>query len=146
MRRFLVRLAQVAITFVLYAACNVIAVHFQVEEGVSILFPATAVSIVACMSFGWWAAVGIILASVATPQGWGTAATFQAVFLSGVVNAIEGLIPYLIFHYRRDLSRDLRDMKSLVAFIAFGTVLNSGFTAALGVAFVLPEFSWHAFL
>src|SRR5687767_7659876 len=99
MRLFLVRLVQVAITFALYAACNVIAAPFQVEEGVSILFPATAVSIVACMTFGWWAAIGIILASVATPGGWGPGATFQAVLFSGIVNTIEGLIPYLVFRY-----------------------------------------------
>jgi signal transduction histidine kinase len=146
MRRFLVRLIQVAITFALYAACNVIAVHFQVDEGVSILFPATAVSIVACMSFGWWAAIGIVLASIATPGGWGRGATFQGVFVSGIINTLEGLIPYLVFRYRRDLSRDLRDMKSLVAFIIFGTVLNSGVTAALGALFVFPEFSWHTCL
>lgn len=145
MRQSLLRLGQVALTFALYATGNVIAAQFQVEEGVSILFPATAVAIVACMSFGWWAAIGIILGSIATPWGWGPGATFQAVFLSGVVNTVEGLIPYFVFRYRRDLTRDLRDMKSLVAFILFGTVINSGITAALGATFVLQEFSWHAF-
>ena len=69
LRMALKRLGQIAVTFVLFAICNRLSVYFEVANGVSILFPATAIAILACMSFGPWAAVGIILGTVVTPWG-----------------------------------------------------------------------------
>src|SRR6266446_4460072 len=51
MRSFLTRLGQVAVTFVLFAICNKFAFNFEIEKGVSILFPATAIDVLACMTF-----------------------------------------------------------------------------------------------
>jgi len=137
LRRALVRGAQIALTFVVFAFCNAIAVHFEVESGVSILFPATAISILACMYFGVWAAIGVILGTIATP--WNESITLQQLVISGLLSAAEGLIPYYVFRLRRDLTSDLRDMKSLVAFLVFGTIVNTAFSAIGGNLLVIQH-------
>src|SRR5258708_6967460 len=130
MRSFLTRLGQVAVTFVLFAICNKFAFNFVIEKGVSILFPATAIAVLACMTFGPWAAVGIILGTIATP--WSTNPDLPTLTTAGVVSAIEGLIPWAVFRLRRDLHRDLRDMKSVLDFVLFGCVINTLFSAVVG--------------
>ena len=135
-RAALVRAGQVALTFVVFAFFNAIAFHFEIENGVSILFPATAIAIIATMWFGVWGAVGVFLGTIVTP--WGPVTATQLV-ISGLLSTVEGLIPYLLFRYRRDLTEDLRDMKSLVVFLIFGTVINSGLSAILGNLFVIPH-------
>src|SRR5687768_12434580 len=135
-RKALVRAGQIALTFVVFAFFNAVAFHFEVENGVSILFPATAISIIACMYLGIWGAIGVVLGTIVTP--WGPVTASQ-LLLSGVLSAMEGLIPYYVFRYRRDLTVDLRDMKSLVAFLLFGTVLNSAVSAILGNLMVVPH-------
>src|SRR5947209_5626067 len=146
MRAALIRAGQVALTFALFSIFNALAFHFEIENGVSILFPATAVAIVACMSFGWWAAIGVVLATIATP--WGENADLRGLVISGVVSAIEGMIPWLVFRWRRELSSDLRDMRSLLAFLFFGTVVNTGFSAIFGNLFIVAHphgvrLVWH---
>jgi len=142
----LTRLGQIALTFVLFAICNAIAGDFEIENNVSILFPATAISILTCMYFGGWAAVGIVLATMATP--WSPDFGWRILVLSGLLSAIEGLIPLIVFRLRRDLHADLRDMKSLVAFLIFGTVVNSAISALLGNLLVIAHpagvwINWH---
>lgn len=129
-RAVLIRAGQIAVTLVLFAICNEMSVHFEVENGVSILFPATAIAILSVMQFGPWAAVGIILGTVATP--WGASADVPSLVISGIVSSIEGLIPWAMFRWRRDLHRDLSDMKSLMTFLIFGCVLNTAFSAIVG--------------
>jgi signal transduction histidine kinase len=146
MRAFLIRVGQIAVTFALFSIFNALAFHFEIEPGVSILFPATAISIVACMVFGWWAAIGVILGTIATP--WGENVGLRMLIVSGVISAIEGMIPWLVFRARRDLSTDLRDMRSLLAFLFFGTVVNTGFSAIAGNLLIVShpagvQFVWH---
>jgi signal transduction histidine kinase len=141
LRAALKRLGQIAVTFVLFAICNKLAFSFEIQTGVSILFPATAVTILAFMAFGPWAAIGIILATVATP--WGAEAGTKTLFVSGVVSSIEGFIPWAVFRWRRDLHRDLRDMKSLLAFLLFGCVINTAFSAIVGNMVVLQHPTFH---
>jgi signal transduction histidine kinase len=134
-------LGQIAVTFVLFALCNRLSFSFEIENGVSILFPATAVAILSCMTFGPWAAIGIILATVATP--WGPEADLPTLTVSGIVSAIEGLIPWAVFRLRHDLYRDLRDMKSLRAFLLFGCVVNTAFSAIVGNIVVVNHPTFH---
>jgi len=146
MRAALIRAGQVALTFALFSIFNALAFQFEIEPGVSILFPATAISIVACMAFGWWAAIGVVLGTIATP--WDANASFGMLLVSGVISAIEGMIPWLLFRWRRDLSSDLRDMRSFVAFLVFGTIVNTGFSAIAGNLFIVSHPSgvrlvWH---
>jgi len=146
MRSILIRAGQVALTFALFSIFNALAFHFEIEPGVSILFPATAISIVACMAFGWWAAIGVVLGTIATP--WDANASFGMLVVSGVISAIEGMIPWLLFRWRRELSSDLRDMRSFVAFLVFGTIVNTGFSAIAGNLFIVSHPSgvrlvWH---
>ncbi len=49
-RQALVRLGQVAITFVLFSVFNLIGSWFEIGNGVSILFPATAISVICSIS------------------------------------------------------------------------------------------------
>jgi signal transduction histidine kinase len=145
-RAVAVRLGQIALTFVLFAALNTVAVEFEIENGVSILFPATAVGILACMFFGEWAAIGIVLAVIATP--WSPAYGIRVLVISGLLCAIEGLMPRLLFRFRRDLHADLRDLRSLAAFLVFGTVVNTAASAILGNLLVIAHppgvwLNWH---
>jgi len=146
MRPVLIRAGQIALTFALFSLFNALAFHFEIENGVSILFPATAVSIICCMAFGWWAAIGVVLGTIATP--WGENAGLGTLLVSGIISGIEGIIPYLVFRWRRDLSSDLRDMRSLIAFLFFGTIVNTGFSAIAGNLFIVNHpvgvrFVWH---
>ncbi|HUP62663.1 MAG TPA: ATP-binding protein [Thermoanaerobaculia bacterium] len=136
-RSALIRTLQIALTFVVFAFFNAIAVNFEVESGVSILFPATAISIIACMAFGPIAAIGVFLGTIATP--WSETITASQLVLSGLLSAAEGLIPWLVFRWRRDLTADLRDMKSLLAFLVFGTIVNTGISAILGDLLVISH-------
>ena len=146
LKRALTRAAQVAITFVGFALLNSIATDFQVETGVSILFPATGFGILAVMFFGPIAAIGIVAATMVTP--WAPENPPHVLFASGVVSSAEALIPWLVFKGRRDLRTDLRDMKSLLVFLVFGTIVNTGFSAIAGNLLVIehPEglhLVWH---
>ncbi|HYR27704.1 MAG TPA: histidine kinase dimerization/phospho-acceptor domain-containing protein, partial [Thermoanaerobaculia bacterium] len=135
-RAALVRAGQIALTFGVFAFFNAISFHFEIESGVSILFPAAAISIIACMRLGVWGAIGVILGTLVTP--WGPVTARQLV-LSALLVTAEGMIPYLVFKFRRDLSDDLRDMKSLVVFLIFGTVVNSAISAILGNLLVVEQ-------
>jgi signal transduction histidine kinase len=131
------RFGQVAVTFALFAACNKLAVSFEIENGVSILFPATAIAVLSCMTFGPWAAFGIVLGTIVTP--WSPNADLPSLTVSGLVSAVEGLIPWAVFRWRRDLHRDLRDRRSFVAFLIFGCTVNTAFSAVMGNLLVVSH-------
>lgn len=131
------RLFQVVVTAVAFAILNKIGFYFQIENGVSIFYPATAVDVIACMYFGWWGALGVFLGCLATP--WQPNETFWQTAASGLLNVLEGMIPYLVFRYGRNLHRDLRDIRSLLAFVLFGTVLNSLVSACAGTLLLIPR-------
>jgi len=125
-----VRIGQVLLTLVAFAGFNALGEAFVIGNGVSILYPAAAISVLAFMLFGGWAAIGIILGTFLTP--WSANADFEGLLLSGLIGSMQGFIPWLVFRLRRDLSRDLRDMKSLIAFLLFGVTLNSAVCAIVG--------------
>ncbi|HKR67137.1 MAG TPA: MASE1 domain-containing protein, partial [Thermoanaerobaculia bacterium] len=133
----LVRAGQIALTTVVFAVCHAVGSAFEIGNNVSILYPATAVSIVACMTFGPLAAIGVVLGAMLTP--WTTEFDVWQFLFSGSVIACQGLIPWLVFRLRRDLTIDLRDMKSLLAFLAFGTILNTALTAIAGDILLIPH-------
>ena len=136
------RAGQVAITFALFALCNSVGAYFEIENGISILFPATAVGIICAMYFGWWAAAGIVLGTIVTP--WSPNADLPSLILSGCISAGEAMIPSVIFRVRRDLVADLRDMRSLLAFLLFGTILNTAFSAIAGNLLIVSQpLSWR---
>ena len=146
LKRLLIRAGQILVTFAGFALLNSVATAFQVETGVSILFPATGFGIVCTMFFGPIAAIGIIAATMATP--WYPGIPPHVLFTSGVVSAAEALIPWLVFKARRKLRTDLRDMRSLLVFLVFGTIVNTGFSAIAGNLLVIehPEglhLVWH---
>jgi signal transduction histidine kinase len=145
-KRALIRAGQLAVTFAGFALLNSVATAFQVETGVSILFPATGFGILCTMFFGPIAAIGIVAATVATP--WLPEIPLRVLFISGVISALEALIPWIIFNIRRDLQSDLRDMKSLLFFLVFGTILNTGFSAIAGNLLIIEHpiglrIVWH---
>jgi signal transduction histidine kinase len=137
MRKVLVRIGQIVLTTIVFAICHNIGGSFEIGNAVSILYPATAVSIVACMMFGPLAAIGVILGAILAP--WTTDMDVRVIVLSGVVIAAQGLIPWAVFRMRRDLSIDLRDMKSLLAFLIFGVIVNTAVTAIIGDILLIPH-------
>jgi signal transduction histidine kinase len=136
-RRVALALGQVLGSAFAYSLLNALSSAFQISGGVSVLFPGTAVSVVACMYAGWYGAIGVFLGTLITP--WETTTNVPILLLSGVINAAEGLIPFLVFRYSRSLRRDLSDVRSLLAFIVFGVTLNTGASALLGNLFLVPR-------
>lgn len=130
------RALQAALSAAAFALLNQVGSFFQIEGGVSVFYPATAVDVVACMLFGFWGAAGVFLGCLLTP--WQPGETLFQTSISGLLNVAEGIIPYLVFRARRDLHRDLHDFRSLVAFVLFGCVLNSAVSAFLGNTLLIP--------
>lgn len=137
LRAALIRSGQVAITLVLFALFNAVGGWFEVGNGVSILYPATAVSIVTCMTFGAWAAIGVVLGTILTP--WRADTGLSTLLLSGMVIAMQGVIPWLVFRLRPRLSRNLSDLRSLIAFLIWGTIVNTALTAIAGNILVIEH-------
>lgn len=141
------RALQVLATFVVFVIFNKLSYHFQIEAGVSVFYPTTAVDVVACMHYGVWGAIGIFLGALVTP--WQPNELLWQTAVSGLLNVAEGMIPYLVFRYWRGLHVDLRDMKSFGVFFVFGTVVNSAISATIGNLFLVPWegpglLSWRA--
>ncbi|MGA7617049.1 MAG: ATP-binding protein [Thermoanaerobaculia bacterium] len=137
--RIVVPLLQFGGTVLAYSILNRFSAAFQVEPGISILFPGSAVAVVSCILFGFRGALGVFVGTLLTP--WEGATMFH-LFLSGAVNAVEGLIPWLVFRLNPRLSKDLSDGKSLIMFLLFGTILNTGVSAILGSLFVTGRSLW----
>jgi signal transduction histidine kinase len=141
------RALQVLATFVAFAALNKLSFYFQIESGVSVFYPATAVDVIACMHYGIWGAIGIFLGALVTP--WQPGELFWQTAVSGLLNVAEGMIPYLVFRFWRGLHVDLRDMRSFTVFLFFGTVFNSAVSALIGNLVIVPWdgpglLSWRA--
>lgn len=129
--------AWIGLAFAATAAASIAGRHFQIENGVSIFYPTTAVSILACMTLGIPGAIGVLLGVIATP--WGPHISSSQLLISAVLTTAEGLIPWLVFRLRRDLSSDLRDLRSLVAFLLCGTIVNTAFSAVAGNLLIVPN-------
>lgn len=134
------RFGQVAGTFVAFVLLNEFSVRFVVERGVSIFYPVAAVNVLAVMEFGVWGAIGVFIGKVATP--WPADETLVQVIGSGALNVLFGAIPAVVFRLRR-LHSDLRDGKSLLAFLVFGAILNSAIGAVIGNLFLVPRPPGH---
>ena len=134
-RRTAIVAAQIIGSAIVYSLLNKLSSAFQISGGVSVLFPGTAVSILACMYFGWCGAIGVFIGTVLTP--WETVSETRLLIIAGVINAAEGLIPYLVFRFTPRLSADLRDVRSLMMFIIFGVTVNTGASALLGNLFLV---------
>jgi signal transduction histidine kinase len=122
----------------LYALLDRLAVNFQVEPGVSVLFPATAAAIIACMHGGLWGAAGVFVGSLVNP--WLSGEWSSGALAFAGVNMLEGLIPWLAFRLVPGVSMDLRDLRSLGLFIISGTIVNTGLSATIGTSLIgAPE-------
>jgi signal transduction histidine kinase/integral membrane sensor domain MASE1 len=132
-----IRLLQVCGTAVAFSILNLASSSFQVSEGVSIVFPATAVAVYACMKFGPWAALGVFAGTVITP--WESTPRIEPLLISGLINALEGLLPWLVFRRRPALSTDLRDFRSFLVFFFSGVLLNTALSALLGNLFLVER-------
>ncbi len=130
------RVLQVAATACAFAILNRVGWYFQIDVGVSIFYPATAIDVIACMHFGIWGALGVFLGCILTP--WQAGETLRMTAVSGLLNVIEGMLPYLVFRSRKELFRDLHDFRSLIAFIVFGCIVNSLLSASAGNLILIP--------
>lgn len=128
-------LVQTSLTFVAFVALNRLGSLFMIGDGVSVFYPATAVDVVFTMHFGLWGALGVFCGAMASP--WATDANLLETALSGSLNVIEGLVPWLWFRVHRSLNRDLVDLRSLFHFLVFGAILNSALSALVGNLFLV---------
>ncbi len=131
------RFLQLFLSFAGFAALNRLGYYFQIESGVSVFYPASAVDVIACMHFGPWGALGVFLGGMATP--WQPGETTLQTAISSLLNVATGMIPYLVFQMRRDLHPDLHNRRSLITFLIFGTVVNSAFSALVGNLLLVPR-------
>ena len=121
---------QLIAVFAIFCLFNKLGYYFSIEGTVSVFYPATAIDVLAVLAFGWIGALGVFLGTIATP--WNPHDSLTNLMIVGALNAVEGLIPWAVFRLRRDLHRDLRDLRSFIAFLFFGTVLNSAVFAFFG--------------
>lgn len=128
-------LLQTAVTFAAFVIANGLGSLFMIGDGVSAFYPATAVDVICIMQFGVWGVLGVFLGALATP--WETDLTFFATVVSGTLNVIEGVIPWLWFRLNTKLHRDLIDLRSLFHFIIFGAILNSALSALIGNLYLI---------
>ncbi|MFA6955614.1 MAG: ATP-binding protein [Thermoanaerobaculia bacterium] len=136
-KSILLRVAWVVGTAIAYALLDRLASGFQIENGISVLFPATAVAIVACMNFGVWGALGVVLGTAVAP--WANIQSVPQTLMFGMINALEGAVPALFFRLRPTLSRELRDVRSLGMFLLTGTLLNTALSSALGTSLLVAS-------
>jgi signal transduction histidine kinase/integral membrane sensor domain MASE1 len=136
-KSILLRVAWVVGTALAYALLDRLAAGFQIETGISVLFPATAVAIVACMNFGVWGALGVVLGTAVAP--WANIQSVPQTLMFGLINALEGAVPALFFRLRPGLSRELRDLRSLGIFLLTGTLLNTALSSALGTSLLVAS-------
>ncbi|MBW3670240.1 MAG: MASE1 domain-containing protein [Acidobacteria bacterium] len=134
-RKWFRPLLQTGVSFFAFVLANRLGSLFMIGDGVSVFYPATAVDVVCIMHFGIWGVIGIFLGALATP--WETDLSFFATVVSGTLNVIEGVIPWLWFRFNRTLHRELIDLRSLFHFIVFGAVLNSALSALVGNLYLI---------
>ena len=130
------KILEVVATAVVFGLFNRIGSWFQIADGVSIFYPASAVDVVACMHFGWRGALGVFIGCLFTP--WQDAEPLRMTAISGLLNVATGMIPWAVFRLRRDLFRDLHDFRSLVTFLLFGCVINSAVSSLIGNWLLIP--------
>ena len=124
------RLLQLFVVVAIFCLFNTIGYYFVVEGTVSVFYPATAIDVLACLHFGWIGALGVFIGTILTP--WNPNDSLTNLAIVGALNAVEGLVPWMVFRFRRNLHSDLRDFRSFVAFLFFGAIVNSALFAILG--------------
>ncbi len=143
-KRVAIGALEVVATAILFSLLDRFGSHFQVDEGISVLFPATAVSVLASMFFGAYGALGVVLGTILAP--WSQQTTLGESALAGLINASEGLVPYLVFRFNPSLTADLRDMRSFFNFLLFGVTLNTALSAFLGNLLIVDSWTPRGFL
>ncbi|HUO84456.1 MAG TPA: hypothetical protein VM534_05000, partial [Thermoanaerobaculia bacterium] len=122
-------------TAALYALIDRLSARFEVQDGLTLFAPETAIAILGSMLFGARGVAGVFLGSLLSAAGELSA---PASVFSASLNAMEGAIPWLVFRAVPHLSRRLRDLRSFFVFLLTGTIANTALTVALRRLLLAP--------
>lgn len=137
MRRFTTGVVILAGTAAVYAATMRFGPAFEIGNGLAVVFPLAAIGIVATMLLGGWAVGGVFAGAVLATSL--TGMPLASATLLALILTTESCLPYLVFLAVRNLSPDLRDLRSFVTFVVFGTILNTLLAAlTVNLLFLAP--------
>jgi len=103
---------------------------FWVAEGVALVFPASAVTVVASLLLGWWGVAGALVGFLLTP--WGLSTTVARTVFFACAAALQGAIPLLV-GLRAEGSTRHRVLRALTWAAVLNTLI-SAIIAAPGIA------------
>ena len=112
------RVAVCAAVAALFAVLNRTGVFFEVAEGVALIFPASALALVAAALLGWWGVLAAFVGYMISPWGLQTD-LFRLVFFSVAVT-VQAAVPALA-RFRPAGSTPVR----VIRVVLFGAVLNT---------------------
>ncbi|NOZ78221.1 MAG: HD domain-containing protein [Acidobacteria bacterium] len=136
--RVAVRTAQALGVFgiaVLTALANSMSAEFNAGHGVSLLFPAAAIAVLAGMFFRWWGVAAVFAGYLVSPWGPATIGLEQTFFFA-LTGALEAAIPAAVRFQETGptVNRVLRT-------VLYGAIFN---TLVSGVAGVIGIWTWAA--
>lgn len=125
-RRAALFVARTLLVGVAYGALNLVAARFQVFPGVALVYPASALGVVAAILWRWEGAVGVFLATFLTP--WDPSASWTVMLRYSAGNTLEAVLPALVLRPRRAGS----DVAVFARIVTWTCVVNTLANAALG--------------
>ncbi len=92
--RIVLFIVAVLVALVATALLNRAGLFFEVSDGVAVLFPASAVAVLAGIFLGWWGVVAVFVGFLLTP--WGLSTSPGRVVFFSVVVALQAAIPSMM--------------------------------------------------
>ncbi len=127
----------IALVALACAGLNRSAAAFEVAEGVSLIFPAAALSALAGVLLGWWGAAAVFLGFLIAP--WGLANTPARVVYFALAGAAQAAVPAMA-----PLRAEGSTARRVLRVLLYAALLNTFASALLGVPAVILLASPHA--
>jgi len=121
-----IRIILCAATAALFALLNRAGAFFEVAEGVSLVFPASALALVAAALSGWWGVAAAFVGFMVSPWGLQTD-LFRLVFFSLAVT-VQAAVP-AVARFRPVGTTTVRVLRV----VSYGAVLNTLLSALVAV-------------
>ncbi|MCD6513684.1 MAG: hypothetical protein J7L07_02055 [Candidatus Odinarchaeota archaeon] len=119
---------------------------FQPIPGVSVIYPASGYASATGIWFGFWGVLGPIIGTILSAPFWGYSIPVAIAFgvLAGMWDA---LIPAIVWRVMK-LDPMLRDKRSIIMYIIFGSIVNTfidafgGMIVSIAIGWYTPEFAF----
>lgn len=119
-----------AVVVVATGLLNRAASGFEAAEGVALVFPASAVSVLAGLLLGWWGVAATFVGYLLTP--WGLSTSFERNLYFTLATTLQAAIPALVFRHGA-AGTTMRRTLRLVGWAVVGNTLASALVAMPGV-------------